>query len=147
LLCDCATHLTLSLQPDRGPGPDHKYFKPLLDNAARDSKILRLLADAGFDSEAHHEYARRRYGIVAFIPPTAGRPTAKPPRGKHRRRMKARWATYKKPYGQRWQVETVNSMLKRLMGSALRAITRWNRYRETALRVLTLNVMILAASG
>lgn len=28
LLCDCRTHLTLALQTDRGPGADHKYFKP-----------------------------------------------------------------------------------------------------------------------
>lgn len=27
----------------------------------------------------------------------------------------------KKKYGQRWQVETVNSMIKRRLGSALRA--------------------------
>ena len=147
LLCDCATHLTLSLQADRGPGADHKYFKPLLDQAARDSTIARLLADAGFDSEAHHEYARRRHGVVALIPPIIGRPTAKPPTGRHRRRMKARWETFKKHYGQRWQVETVNSMLKRLLGSFLRAITYWNRCREMALRVLTLNIMILAPVG
>ena len=61
--------------------------------------------------------------------------------------MKARWETYKKHYGQRWQVETVNSMLKRLLGSALRAATYWSRCREMALKVLTLNIMILAASG
>ena len=147
LLCDCASHLTLSLQADRGPGADHKYFKPLLDQAAADSKITRLLADAGFDSEAHHQYARQRHDTVAFIPPIIGRPTAKPPTGKHRRRMKTRWDTYKPHYGQRWQVETVNSMIKRLMGSALRATTYWNRCREMALRVLTLNIMILAPAG
>jgi len=147
LLCDCASHLTLSLQADRGPGADHKYFKPLLDRAAQNSKITRLLADAGFDSEGNHGYARERHGTVALIPPTAGRPTLKPPTGRHRRRMKARWETHKKPYGQRWQVETVNSMLKRLMGSALRAITYWNRCREMALRTLTLNIMILAPEG
>ena len=147
LLCDCSSHLTLSLQADRGPGPDHKDFKPLPDHAAGMFNIQRLLADAGFDSEAHHAYARQRHGAVALIPATIGRPTAKPPRGKHRRRMKARWESYKKRYGQRWQVETVNSMLKRLLGSALRARAYWSRRREMARRVLTLNTMILAASG
>ena len=44
---------------------------------------------------------------------------------------------------QRWQVETVNSMLKRLMGSALRARNYWSQCRETVLRAITLNVMIL----
>jgi hypothetical protein len=58
--------------------------------------------------------------------------------------MKARWKQYKKRYGQRWQVETVNSMLKRMLGSALRARSYWSRSREMTLRVLTLNIMILA---
>ena len=49
----------------------------------------------------------------------------------------------KKQYGQRWQVETVNSMIKRLLGAALRARTYWSQSREILLRVLTLNVMIL----
>lgn len=147
MLCDCQSHLTLSLQAGRGPGPDYGYFKPLLDHATRDLRIGRLLADAGFDSEANHLYAREHHGTVAIIPPKSGRPTAKPPTGRYRRRMKSRWPTYKKRYGQRWQVETVNSMLKRMLGSALRAITYWNRCREMALRVLTLNIMILAADG
>jgi len=46
-------------------------------------------------------------------------------------------------YGQRWQAETTNSMLKRLLGSALRARHYWSQCRETVLRGLTLNIMIL----
>ena len=44
---------------------------------------------------------------------------------------------------QRWQVETVNSMLKRLLGSALRARSYWSQCREILLRAITLNIMIL----
>jgi hypothetical protein len=46
-------------------------------------------------------------------------------------------------YGQRWQVETVNSMIKRTMDSALRASSYWSQSRELVLRVLTHNIMIL----
>ena len=67
-----------------------------------------------------------------------------PFKGAHRRAMKEKWEDYRKPYGQRWQVETVNSMLKRLLGSALRAIKHWSRNREMVLRMLTLNIMIIA---
>ena len=49
----------------------------------------------------------------------------------------------KKQYGQRWQIETVNSMIKRLLDAALRARTYWSQSREIVLRVLTLNMMIL----
>ena len=59
-----------------------------------------------------------------------------------RRQMKARLHLTR--YGQRWQAETVNSMLKRLLGSALRARSYWSQYREMLLMAITLNVMILA---
>jgi transposase len=49
----------------------------------------------------------------------------------------------KKYYGQRWQAETVNSMIKRNLGSALRARTARRRSKELLLRVVTHNVMIL----
>lgn len=80
------------------------------------------------------------------MPAQIGRPTAKPPKGKHRRRMRDHWRHIKRFYGQRWQVETVNSMIKRLLDSALRARTYWSRCREMALRAIALNVMILAAA-
>jgi len=144
ILCDCSSHLILGLRTDQGPGPDYEYFQPLLDQATRKTRITRLLADAGFDSETNHTYARHEHGTAAIIPPTSGRPSDKPPVGKFRRRMKTLWEQYRKEYGQRSQVETSNSMLKRLLGSALRATSGWGRHREMSLRVLTLNLMILA---
>ncbi len=45
--------------------------------------------------------------------------------------------------GPRWQCETGNSMIKRLLGSALRARTYWRQCREITLRAITLNVLIL----
>jgi hypothetical protein len=145
VLCDCLSHITLSFHADRGPWPDHEYFKPLLDHACEIACIGRVLCDAGYDSEANHLHARQQHGTVAIIPATSGRPTNKLPVAKHRRRMKAGWKRYKTRYGQRWQVETMISMLKRLLGSALRARRHWSRCREIMLRVITLNVMILGA--
>jgi hypothetical protein len=49
----------------------------------------------------------------------------------------------KKTYGQRWQVETVFSMVKRLLDSALTARSYSSQNREAALRFLTHNLMIL----
>lgn len=145
ILCDCLSHLTLSVMTGKGPAADHPYFKPLLDQAAALFSIRQLLGDAGFDAEHHHVYARQQHHTQTIIPAAIGRPTAKPPRGFHRRRMKAQWQTkLRQPYGQRWQVETVNSMLKRLLGSALRALTARSRAREIMLRLVTLNIMILA---
>ena len=141
LACDCASHLILAVVTGRGPGPDDPYFQPAVRQLASRARVGTLLADAGFDSEAAHCYARQEHGQRTIIPPTRGRPTTKLPRGRWRRIMATRFN--KQKYGQRWQVETVNSMLKRLLDSALRARQYWSQSRELVLRVLTHNVMIL----
>jgi len=46
-------------------------------------------------------------------------------------------------YGQRWQVQTVFSMIKRNLGHALAARTYWAQSREMMLLALTHNLMIL----
>jgi len=141
ITCDCASHLVLAVVPGRGPGPDDPYFRPAVSRTARRVKIDTLLADAGFDSESAHVFAREEHGMRTLIPPTRGRPTKKLPSGRWRRMMATRFN--KKKYRQRWQVETVNSMIKRMLGSALRARHYWSQWREILLRVLTLNIMIL----
>ena len=142
LVTDCATHLVLAAVPGRGPASDLVLFKAALKQAAGRARIGTLLADADFDGEWVHEHVRGVYGIRTLIPPTRGRPSEKPPAGKWRRWMKQRFDKAK--YGQRWQTETVNSMIKRRLGSALRARGYWSQCREIILRVITHNVMIVA---
>ena len=48
-----------------------------------------------------------------------------------------------KVYGQRWQGETVNSMIKRNLGSALTARHYWSQCHEMMRFVLTHNIMIV----
>ena len=141
LVTDCRTHLVLAAVPGRGPASDLVLFKAALEQAAGRARIGTLLADADFDGEWVHEHVRS-YGIRTLIPPERGRPSDKPPAGRWRRRMKRRFD--KKKYGQRWQTETVNSMVKRRLGSALRARGYWSQCREIILRVITHNVMIVA---
>jgi len=141
ILCDCHSHIALAVATGRGPGPDDKYFQPALKQSLRRTRITMLLADAGYDSEAAHVFARDDCGIRTLIPPTRGRPTDKPPTGRWRQVMKSRFNKTK--YGQRWQIETVNSMIKRLQDSALRARKYWSQHREIVLRVVTHNIMIL----
>ena len=141
MLCDCASHLILAIVPARGPGPDIKHFRALLDQGLQRVSIDTAAFDAGYDAESTHEYARDQRGVRTLIPATIGRPTAKRLKGYWRRQMKSRLHLTR--YGQRWQVETVNSMLKRLQGSALRARNYWSQCRETILRAITHNIMIL----
>ncbi len=46
-------------------------------------------------------------------------------------------------YGQRWQVETAVSMIKRRPGAVTTGRTYWSRRRDLMLMALTHNIMIL----
>jgi hypothetical protein len=139
---DCQSHMILAAVPGRGPGSDLVQFGRALSQAVRRARIITLLADADFDAEWVHRSVRS-HGIRTIIPPQRGRPTDKLPSGRWRRRMKQGFGRYKRKYGQRWQVETVNSMLKRRLGSALRARQYKTQCQETILRAITHNVMIV----
>ena len=141
VLCDTASHLILGVVPTRGPGPDIVHARKLLERGLAATPINTVAFDAGYDAEHLHEFARNKHGVRTLIPAKIGRPTAKRPSGRWRRQMASRLHTTR--YTQRWQVETVNSMLKRLLGSSLRARTYWSQCRETTLRAITHNVMIL----
>lgn len=140
-----ACHLILAAHATTGGGGDQPFFEPLLLEAYARATVKLAVADAGYDSEANHCIARQDLGIRSIIPPNTGRPSAKAPATRYRRNMRHRFARKadKRHYGQRWQVETVNSMIKRNLGSALRAKTARRRSMELLLRVVTHNIMIL----
>ena len=131
--CDCSTHLILAIGTSRGPFPDSGGIQALMKNQI--TKVDTLLADAGFDSEDNHQFLRTTCGVRSIIPPRIGRPTLKPPTGYYRRQMRAYFKRYgSTTYGQRWQVETVFSMIKRNFGSSLSARSTHGRYRVSGTR-------------
>lgn len=141
LVCDTQSHFVLALHPGRGPRPDIDEFRPLVDQARRRARMSRMAADAGYDSEANHRFAREECQIRTMIPPEHGRPTDKPAKGRYRRLMQTRfdWDVYH----ERSQAETVMSMIKRRQGSYVRGRTHWSRCRDLRLLVLTHNILIL----
>jgi hypothetical protein len=66
------------------------------------------------------------------------------PAGHYRRRMtwELKGSQKGKPFGQRSQVETVMSMLKRNLGDALRACSPRARRREHAFKAVVHDVML-----
>jgi len=140
-----ACHLILAARATTGMGSDHPHFEPLLFDAWRRADVKVAAADAGYDSEANHRIGRLDMGVRTVIPPDIGRPSDKPPTTHYRRLMRQRFdrEADKATYGQRWQVETVNSMIKRNLGSALRARTARRRSMELLLRCITHNIMVL----
>ena len=148
LAVDAASHLILAAIASTGAGGDQPFLDNLLFHAWRRTggRIRCVVADAGYDSEDNHRIARLDMGVRSIIPPKAGRPTSKPPTEPMRRNMHHRFKRRAdaRTYGQRWQSETANSMIKRNLGSAMRARTAVGRRHELLLRVLTHNIMLLA---
>jgi len=138
--------LILAAVVDRGPKPDMVEFYALLHQALERQRFRRLLGDAGYESEEAHRLCREKLGVESIIPTTIrGRPRhdgyPRPVRGKYRRQLHRHFP--KKTYGQRWQIETVFSMLKRRLGSALQRRRPFAINREVILRVITYNLMIV----
>ena len=86
--------------------------------------------------------ARDELGIQSLMPSTNGRPTGKEPTGYWRRMMKR--FLHLSHYGQRWQVETGYSMIKRRLGEVVRSVTYHGRRRLLLLKAITLNLLLLA---
>lgn len=142
-----ACHAILAVKVKTGSGSDHRWLEPLLFDAWKRVQVTKVAADAGFDCEANHRIARLDMGVRTLIPADIGRPTAKPPTGRYRRLsrrlLKTKRGRQRSGYTQRWQVETTNSMIKRNLGSALRARTEKRRERELLLRAITHNIMLM----
>jgi hypothetical protein len=141
VVCDTSNHFILAFDAGRGPRPDVDEFRPLVTDALRRVRLSLMAADAGYDSEPNHEFARDEHGIRTLIPPKHGRPTDKPASGRYRRLMQTRFD--RETYRNRVQVETVMSMIKRRQGSQVRGHKYWSQCRDLRLMALTHNVMIL----
>ncbi len=141
VVCDCDRHLILSTLMTRGPTPDVNQLRRTLIPALSRVQITTLTADAGYDSEANHVFVREQCGIETIIPAKHGRPTNRLPSGYYRRIMACSFD--KNRYGQRWQVETVFSMIKRNLGSALHGRTYWSQARDMMLLALVHNITIM----
>ena len=140
VVCDTRTHLIAGCIVTRGPSYDFGLFQEPLSQACKQLRIKRILADAGYDSESNHRVAREIFGIETMIKLNL-RGSKRQPSGNYRRQMNKEFD--KKIFNNRWQIESLFSRNKRLLGSALRNRTDASRERECLLRTLTHNLMII----
>jgi transposase len=141
IIADVITHLILAVHPTRGPGRDCTHFVDVLKSVPEGIGIDKLVADAGYDSEAVHCIAAELFNIKTIIPPTVGKRPRDLPKTLYRREMKINFDTA--AYRQRWQVETVFSMMKHRLGYTLHAKTKQSQNQEMYLLALTFNLMII----
>jgi hypothetical protein len=150
---DTQSHFLAGATVTTGPSNDSPQFRPVMAQASLAVDWDRVLADAAFDSEAHHAYAREELGIRSTVIPINPRNAAGPPGGKYRSQMPRRFrpkpegSWHRRVFGQRWQAESAFSRHKRRLGSALAGRSDESRERECRLRVLTHDLMLLAATG
>ena len=142
VVCHHASHLIAGAVVGVGPSNDSAYLPAAVGQAVKHLSIFRLLADAGYDTEANHKLCREQLGIRSTVIAVNDRhlKTGKLT-GRYRRQMKRCFP--KRKFGKRWQVESVVSRMKRRLGYSLRARDNGSRQAECLLRVLTYNLMIL----
>jgi hypothetical protein len=151
---DAGSHFLAGARVATGPSNDSPQFTPVMAQASLVVRWDRVLADAAFDSEDHHRYCRIDLGVRATVIPLNRRSRGRKwPKTRYRRQMvkrfrkKPRGSRHRRVYGQRWQAESAFSRHKRRLGSALGGRSDASRERECRLRVLTHNLMLLAATG
>jgi hypothetical protein len=144
VVCHTGSHFFTSATVSTGPSNDGPQFAPAMKKASLVVAWDRVLGDAAFDSEENHRLCREDLGIRSTIIPVNRRSQGRKwPKTKYRRQMKRRF--HRRQYGQRWQAESAFSRHKRLLGPALRGRSDASRERECHLRVLTHDIMLLAA--
>lgn len=136
------SHLIVGAVTGMGPTQDSPEFTPAMRQAVAVLPFDTALADAGYDGEHNHRLCREELGIrqtvINLNPRNTGR---RWPQSQYRREMRQTFP--KSLYHQRWHAERVFSRHKRRLGAALTARRHASRQRETVLRVLTHNLMII----
>lgn len=151
---DTATHFLAGSAVTTGPSNDSPQLPPVMTVASLAVRWDRVLADAAFDAEEHHRFCREDLRVRSTVIPLNRRSQGRKwPKTTYRRQMVKRFrkkpegSRHRRVYGQRWQAESAISRHKRRLGSALGAKSDEARERECQLRVLTHNLMLLAAHG
>ena len=144
-VADVATHLIAGAVVTRGPSQDSPQFPAAVRQAVRLLAPATLLGDAGYDAEHNHRLCRT-LGITASVIALNRRNMGRRwPLAPERRALRRNFP--RALYAHRWHAESVFSRHKRRLGSALTARRPRAQRRETLLRVLTHNLMILRRSA
>jgi transposase len=129
------SQLILASKSGQGPGADTGFLEPLRRKAARYGQRGKwmILADSGFDAKTIHP--------DDLVPPIRRGGVLK--QQDRIERMELVLAAKLDGYfGQRWKVETVNSVIKRKFGDDIRSRKLSRRYREPIVKGLIYNIHV-----
>jgi hypothetical protein len=132
--------MVLMVKIRRGLDNDSKDFIPaykklsLLDKR----RIKQTVGDKGYNDERNHRFSREELGAYSIIPARKNRSPDYRTTGKYRREMRSGYL--EADYHQRSKMETINSVIKRRMGSTIRARLCGCQNREILFRVFAYNI-------
>jgi len=133
------SRLILAMASGAGSRPDFGFLRILKRQVARFGRKVgaerawAFLADAGFDSKDVTD--------KDIIPPIRRNGKLVDPKRKARADLVSA-ARLDGLYGQRWLIETVNSVIKRLFGDSVRSRSRLLRRRETLIKAIVYNIHV-----
>ena len=129
------SQLILASMSGQGPGADTGFLEPLRRKARRYGVRGQwmVLADCGFDA--------RTARPEDLIPPQRRGGVMRLPQRIERMELVSE-ARLEGFFGQRWKVETVNSVIKRKFGDDIRSHKPSRRYREPIVKGLIYNIHV-----
>jgi hypothetical protein len=133
------SRLVLAWASGAGSRPDFGFLRPLKRQTARYGRKRNghrdwlFLGDAGFDAKG--------VSGLDIVPPIRRYGKLTDPKRKARADLVAA-ARLDGIYGQRWQVETVNSVIKRKFGDTIRSRSRRLQHREPIVKALVYNIHV-----
>jgi Transposase DDE domain len=145
--------LLLAQRVRPGPCGDFSDLVPLAGAAHAVLPFERVLADAGYDSEANHRFCRERLGVDSLIPAKKRRSVRVVATTPYRQEMVERLGepggdeAAPAAYRQRWKAETVMSVAKRRWGEALSARLDVTQEARALLRGVVYNLNRLVRLG
>ena len=137
--------LLLAQRVRPGPSGDFGDLVPLAAAAHAVLPFERLVADAGYDSEANHRSCREDLGVDSLIPAKKRRSVRVIATTPYRQEMVRRLGEAgdegsRRAYRQRWKAETVMSVVKRRWGEALSARLDDTQRTQALLRGVVYNL-------
>ena len=119
----------------RRSGNESPYFEPVAKKAMKCGKPFKEIPlDMGYDAEHVHEFIREEMNALSIIPARNEKVPIWRTQGRYRKEMKRGYS--KKKYHQRSKNETVNYVVKQLMGESVYALDWRMQNKELLFRYI-----------
>ena len=129
------TQISIAVGFNRRSGNESPYFKPIAKKAMKCDKPIKYVSlDMGYDAEHVHEFIREDMNALSIIPARNEKVPVWRTQGRYRKQMKRGYS--KKKYHQRSKNETVNFVVKQLMGEMVYALDWRMQNKELAFRYI-----------